>query len=193
MTSATAGEARASSTHPALDADPELLAFAASVDRKVDELEGEASGRHEQQGQGVAGGAPAPIPLEREIEGTFMLVAGAIGKFLPSVKVVLDQESCEELGKVLAPIARKYGLERHVAGFRWREEIQALIVVVPIAIGVKAAIAHDLAQYRAQAKASAGAQPGADLGGQDPAAQASPASSPAPAAQPLKPIEKGQP
>lgn len=169
--------AAASSTHPALEADPELLAFGRSIDSQV---EGEEGGQDPRPAAGQA-----PVPLERELAGMFAAISAAAGQFLPSVEATLDEKRCEKLGEVIAPVMRKYGLAGYLEGFAWRVELQALMVVVPIGIAVKQAIEHDLAQYRAAGAAAAG---GAGLGGQDPAAQASPASS-APKAEPLKPID----
>lgn len=171
-----AGEA---SAHPALEADPDLIGFARSIDSQVEAEEGGQDPR-----QAAAGAAPAPVPLERELAGMFAAIAAAAGQFLPSVEATLDEKRCEKLGEVLAPVMRKYGLAGYLEGFAWRVELQALMVVVPIGIAVKQAIDHDLAQYRA----AAGAAGGAGLGAQDPAPQASPAtSSPA---EPLKPIDR---
>lgn len=130
-------------------ADPQLLAFAKSIDAQVGPVAG-----------GVQEAANMPsIPLEREIAGMFAMIGAGAGQFLPSVKLVLDEAACKQLGDVLAPLARKYGLDRHLAGFKWRLEVQALFVVVPLALAVKGAVEHDLAQIRA---AAAAAERGAD-------------------------------
>ena len=74
-------------------------------------------------------------------------------------------------------MARKYGIDRYLVGFQWRVELQALFVVVPVALAIRGAIAHDLAQYR---KAAAGAGD-AGLGSDAPAGTAASAPGAAPA------------
>jgi hypothetical protein len=116
--------------------------------------------------QDLAGAAAAPgqapaaepaLPLERELAGMFAMMGAGAGHFLPSVKAALNDEACKQLGDVLAPVARKYGLEKYLAGFAWRVELQAVMVVVPIGLAVKAAVQHDLAELaRRQAEAERG-------------------------------------
>jgi hypothetical protein len=153
--------------------DPQLLALEREV---AADLAGEGT----TQLSGVPG-APA-VPLERELAGMFAMLGAGAGQFLPSVRAVLDEPTCKSLGDVLAPLARKYGLDRYLAGFQWRLELQALFVVVPVALALKEAIARDLA--KATAAAGAGGL-GAEAAG--PSASSS---APAPTEKPplLRPV-----
>lgn len=132
-------------------ADPQLLLLARSIDAELADPPAGA--------QPGSAGLPA-IALERELAGMFAMIGAGAGQFLPSVKVVLDEPCCKALGDALAPVARKYGIDRYLAGFQWRIELQAIFVVAPVALALRGAIAHDLAQYR---KAMAPG-PGAGLG-----------------------------
>jgi hypothetical protein len=137
---------------------PESLPALAGDDKRfLESLEGadqDLAGAPAAPGQAPA--AP-PLPLERELAGMFAMMGAGAGHFLPSVKTALNDEACKQLGDVLAPVARKYGLEQYLAGFAWRVELQAVMVVVPIALAVKAAVHHDLAELaRRQAEAEGG-------------------------------------
>lgn len=154
-------------------ADPQLVALARSIDA---ELAGDA------EGSGGAGIGAAAVPLERELAGMFAMLAAGAGQFLPSVKTVLDDGTCRSLGDVLAPLARKYGLDRYLAGFQWRLELQALFVVVPVGLALRDAIARDLARAKAAAAAGGG------LGAESPPAAAS-SGAPSPEKPPmLRPV-----
>lgn len=120
--------------------------------------------------------APAALPLDREIAGLAATIGAVLAQFFPSVKPVLTEEKCAEIGAAVAPVLVKYGIERYFAGFAWRTELQALLTVGPVVIAVRAAIVHDLAAMRA-------AQSPAGLAG---AAEISPA--PSPAAPMLRPV-----
>jgi hypothetical protein len=102
--------------------------------------------------------APAPISLDQELAGMFEMVGAGVGQFFPSVKAVLDESRARELGSALAPVIQKYGLERYFAGFAWRVELHAALVVIPTIVAVREAIRHDLAELKRAAKASSGGQ-----------------------------------
>lgn len=133
------------------------------------------------------GAAPAaPLPLSRELAGLCAMIGTAAGQFLPSVGAVLNPAKCDELGAVLAPVVQKYGLERYFVGFTFREELQALFVVVPVVLAIRAGAAHDLAQYRQAA--SAEGSPGAP-GGEPGASSAASAAPAVPVLRPVPPAE----
>lgn len=105
----------------------------------------------------LAGGEPRPPALNQEVAGIFAAVGAGLGAFFPSVKGVLDESKCDELGQVIAPVLEKYGLAQYFAGFAWRVELQAAFVVIPTVIAIKEAIQTDVAAMR-QAAAERGAQ-----------------------------------
>lgn len=106
-------------------------------------------------GEAVPGEPPEPeaLPLDRELAGMFAMLGVGLGKFLPSVASVLNEQACNELGGVLAPVAEKYGIAHYITGFAWRVELQALIVAGPIVFGTIAAVRQDIEALKA-AKAS---------------------------------------
>jgi hypothetical protein len=109
----------------------------------------------------AASSPPIPAaPLSQELAGVFALVGFGLGKFLPSVAAVLDEKTCGELGEGVAPLLEKYGLDRYVRGGAFMVEIKAAIVLVPVAIALRAAIQHDLAQLAAPAAPALGADAG---------------------------------
>jgi hypothetical protein len=180
-------ELRGIGSSAAVEVKPESLPALAGDDKRfLESLEGadqDLAGAPAAPGQAPA--EPA-LPLERELAGMFAMMGAGAGHFLPSVKTALNDEACKQLGDVLAPVARKYGLEQYLAGFAWRVELQAVMVVVPIALAVKAGAQHDLAELaRRQAAAEGGHQV---LGGHQvaPAAIAPPAA-PVGMLQPIAP------
>lgn len=111
----------------------------------------------------------------------FAMIGAGVGKFLPSVGALLDEKQCDELGQVLAPVATKYGIDKYLAGLQWRAELRALFVVVPLAIAIREAVRHDIAEL----KRAAGDAGGSSSSSPD----APPPGEPTPSAQMLKPVE----
>jgi len=169
----------------------DLLALAKQVDQ---ELEREAApGSAEAQAQASAIAAAPKLSLEQEFAGLVAMIGAGLGKWLPSVKNVLNEQACAEVGQVLAPVAHKYGLARYVENFAWRVELQALIVVVPIGFAVADAVRQDLAALKQKREAQGAGAPAGALGEGSPAPAAQAAgSSAAPAGQPgmLQPVQR---
>ena len=161
----------------------ELLASAEGVDA---ELAGAAAA------PGSPSSPPPPaIPLEVEIAGIFELAGVGAGQFLPTVGATLDAAACKKLGDALAPVVRKYGLERYLTGFAWRVELQALLVCVPIVAAVIAAARADIAIARARARgeqigAAVAAAVKTENAASSPEASAPSSTPPPPAAAPVK-------
>ena len=160
----------------------DLLALARTVDG---ELTQPAAGSAEAAEQAIAAAAAPKLSLEQELTGLVAMIGAGLGHWLPSVKGVLNEGACAEVGKVLAPVAHKYGLARYVEGFAWRVELQALTVVVPIGMALAEAVRQDLAELRRKREGEKGSSPAAALGEASPAPAAS-------AAQPgmLQPIAR---
>ncbi len=133
-------ETRAVRVDPALSA---LLAEAENVQRDID---GAPPAGAE---QAPAQAAPAALPLDRELAGLAATIGAVLASFFPSVAQVLTEEKCAEIGAAVAPVLVKYGLDRYVAGFAWRTELQAALTVGPVVMAVRAAIMQDLAARRA--------------------------------------------
>lgn len=134
-----------------------IVAEAAALDAKI---AGQVPGSPGEPG--AAPGAPAPLALDRELAGMAAMIGQVLGQFFPTVPKVLDDAKAEAIGGALAPVFVKYGLDRYVAGMAWRAELNALLVVVPTVLAVKAAIEHDISQANGgAAPAAPGAAPGA--------------------------------
>lgn len=136
---------------------------------KGEQLDREARGEPDPQPkQPEPGPAPGPeleqnageAQLERNIAGTFAMFGAGVGRFLPSVKLILDESACAELGRELAPVARKYDVASWFGEFKWKEEFRAAMILVPTIIALRQAVEHDLAAARARAgQQEAGADP----------------------------------
>lgn len=101
-------------------------------------------------GDQVPAAPAAPeLALEVELAGVAAMIGATLGQFFPSVKPILTEQKCGELGAVLAPVAVKYDLVRYIRGFAWRVELQAAMVVAPVLVAVRQAITADLAAMRA--------------------------------------------
>lgn len=125
-------------------------------------------------------------PLSTEIGGLFAALGAGLGQFFPSIKIVLTDEKCGELGGALAPVLEKWGLAKHFAGFAWRVELQAVMVVIPTAIALRAAVMHDLGRMKKAAADEPAAPPAPE--------SSAPPAPPAPPAVPvLKAVEKKKP
>ena len=126
-----------------------LLELAQETDR---ELNGPAMGPgagEGEPGQPGQGGALASLSLEDEIAGMFAMIGEGLGQFLPSAKAVLTEDKARDLGRVLAPLARKYHVAHYIEGFAWRVELQAAMVVIPVALALGQAIKSDVAKLKA--------------------------------------------
>jgi hypothetical protein len=99
-------------------------------------------------------GAPA-LPLDQSITLLVCDVRDVLGEFFPTVKLVLHEGKCQQLGVKLAPVARKYKWEAFFDGFAWREELQAVMAGVPTAFNVYRAVQHDIAELKKEAARAA--------------------------------------
>lgn len=145
---------------PAAALDAELLEQARELDGAKPEPGAESQTKPGSQTgpeTGAPGAAPGPEPLEKELAGMFAMIGAGVGKFLPSVGALLDEKQCGELGQVLAPVATKYGIDKYLAGLQWRAELRALFVVVPLAIAIRQAALHDIAELKRAAADEGGA------------------------------------
>ena len=169
----------------------DLLSLGKQVD---DELARALPGSTEAADQAIAAAAAPKLSLEQEFAGLVAMIGAGLGHWLPSVKNVLNETACAEVGKVLAPVAHKYGLARYVEGFAWRVELQALTVVVPIGLAVAEAVRQDLAELRRKAEGGGGRAPATAVLGEAlppvPPARSSQASAPPGM---LQPIERASP
>lgn len=178
----------------------DLLALARTTDTELSApVPGSAAALELEQQQQQQQASEPKLTLEQEFAGMFAMVAAGAGHWLPSVGQVLNDKACADLGRVLAPVAAKYGLARYFEGFAWRVELQALMVVVPIGAAIAGAVKHDLAELERRQRVAEGhplaSSPAAAAIG---ASSSSPASESAiagaPPAQPgmLQPIERPQ-
>jgi len=158
------------STSPAAIAGAEdLLALASKVDGEVNAPPPGSAEAQELERQAQA---QPKLPLERELAGMFAMIGTGVGQFLPRAGAVLTtngpdgKSAADRLGDVLAPVARKYGLDRYLEGFAWRLELQALMVAGPVAFAIVQAAKLDIAELKQrQAEADGRApQPGVTQG-----------------------------
>lgn len=89
------------------------------------------------------------IPLEGRICMQAATLAALIGKVFPSVRKVLTDEACEEIGNELAPLARKWKWDGPIQSFKYEAEVRALSIVAPLGFAVVQAIREDWAVMNA--------------------------------------------
>lgn len=90
------------------------------------------------------------IPLEGRICLQVATAAALIGKVFPSVRKVLNDEACEEVGNELAPLARKWNMDGPIKAFKYEAEVRALLVVAPLGFALYQAIREDWAVMNAE-------------------------------------------
>ncbi len=152
---------------------PAVDPLIAEAERVQGELDGTAAAST--TSPATASPAAPVLTLDRELAMVAETVGAVLASFFPSVKAVLTEKKCEEIGAAVAPVLVKYGLDRYVAGFAWKAEVEALMCVAPVVLAVKAAILHDLALMRAHQEKRDKAPPPAAGEGAPPPAAAPPA------------------
>lgn len=95
-------------------------------------------------------GAAELVPLEGRICMQAATFAALVGKVFPSVRKVLTDEACEEIGTELAPLARKWKWDGPLQAFKYDAEVRALMTVAPLGFAIYQAIKEDLAVMNAE-------------------------------------------
>lgn len=81
----------------------------------------------------------------RTVTGVLEMAAPMISPLYPSVAAVYTPEVCAQVGGALGPVMAKYGIDLGEWGGRYKEEITALFVCVPVALATLKAIKADVA------------------------------------------------
>jgi len=154
-----------STAQAAAEIPADLLALSRQVDGEINApIAGTPEAAELERAQKLAADVQA-IPLEQELAGMFAMAGAGLGVWLPRTGAVLTKEDAEgksgadRLGEALAPVARKYGLDRYLAGFAWRVELNALMVAGPIAAAIVQAARLDIAELRQKEREAKGAAP----------------------------------
>lgn len=90
------------------------------------------------------------------VSGVLQMGAQLIGPLYPRVAAVYTPEACEGVGMALGPLLAKYGIDLGEWGGKYKEELTAAFVCVPIAIATVKALKEDVAEsQKAQSSAPA--------------------------------------
>lgn len=81
----------------------------------------------------------------RAVAAILEMASPMIAPLYPSVAAVYTQETCAQVGAALGPVMAKYGIDLGEWGGRYKEEITALFVCVPVALATLKAIKADVA------------------------------------------------
>jgi hypothetical protein len=87
--------------------------------------------------------------------GIFELALPIVGEAFPSLNTIYTEEARGKIAAVLGPLLAKYGINVHEVGGRYKEELAAGFVCVPIAIATYKGIKADIAAREPAPKAVA--------------------------------------
>lgn len=123
-----------------------LLLKAATIDADVDAQAPQAMADAQQ--------ADAVMTLAdtngRAVAGVLEMAAPMIAPLYPSVAAVYTPQVCEQVGGALGPVMAKYGIDLGEWGGRYKEEITALFVCVPVVMATMKALKADVAARAAK-------------------------------------------
>lgn len=103
-------------------------------------------------GDDGAGGAPGEREPPRmtpgqEVAAMLQAFAAVVAPAMPNVAAIYTPATCAAIGAAVDPVCAKYGWLQ--GGFQWGAELQAVIVVVPIALATAKAVQVDVAALKA--------------------------------------------
>lgn len=81
----------------------------------------------------------------RAVAAVLEMASPMIAPLYPSVAAVYTPEVCANVGGALGPVMAKYGIDLGEWGGRYKEEITALFVCVPVALATMKALKADVA------------------------------------------------
>lgn len=81
----------------------------------------------------------------RMVAGVLEMAAPMVEPLYPSVAAVYTPEVCAQVGAALGPVMAKYGIDLGAWGGRFKEELTALFVCLPIVGATVKAIKADIA------------------------------------------------
>jgi hypothetical protein len=91
----------------------------------------------------------------RMVAGVLEMAAPMIAPLYPSVAAVYTPDVCAQVGGALGPVMAKYGIDLGDWGGKYKEELTALFVCVPVALATLKAIKADVAAKQPQEQAQA--------------------------------------
>jgi hypothetical protein len=81
----------------------------------------------------------------RMVAGVLEMAAPMIAPMYPSVAAVYTPDVCAQVGGALGPVMAKYGIDLGEWGGKYKEELTALFVCVPVALATFKALKADVA------------------------------------------------
>jgi hypothetical protein len=81
----------------------------------------------------------------RTVAGVLEMAAPMIAPLYPSVAAVYTPDVCAQVGGALGPVMAKYGIDLGEWGGKYKEELTALFVCVPIMLETVKAVKADVA------------------------------------------------
>lgn len=141
---------------------------------EMSELDGLAAAAAGVDGQ-VAASAPQAVQAAQEeamvmtmadtngraVAGVLEMASPIIAPLYPSVAAVYTPDVCAQVGGALGPVLAKYGIDLSEWGSKYKEEVTALFVCVPVALATVKAIKEDIAARAPADPGEEGAQAGA--------------------------------
>lgn len=85
-----------------------------------------------------------PVPLAQEIAGGLLMVANLAAPMFPTLQAIYTQETCQQVGVALEPVCIKHGWLVDGIGGKYKEELLALAVVLPLAFATYKGIQADI-------------------------------------------------
>jgi len=81
----------------------------------------------------------------RMVSGVLEMASPMIAPLYPSVAAVYTPEVCAQVGGALGPVLAKYGIDLGEWGGKYKEELTAAFVCLPVALATVKAIKTDIA------------------------------------------------
>lgn len=97
--------------------------------------------------------AAPTLTAEQEAQGLIEMAVETAAPLYPTLRAVYTPETVAKLSAALGPLMRKYSFSLFGAS-RWKEELQAAMVCVPVIIATVAAVKADTAARENAAKVS---------------------------------------
>ena len=102
--------------------------------------------------EGEAAVSVPMVPLHQEIAGMVLMFVGIVAPAFPSLTKIYDEQTAGAVGNAVAGECSKYGWCQNGVGGEYGPEIAAAIVLVPLGIATKNAIAADIAAREPEPK-----------------------------------------
>lgn len=129
-----------------------LVGAAAAIDGQVADNAPEAV----QAAQEMAQAMTMAETNGRTVAGVLEMASPMIAPMYPKVAAVYTPDVCAQVGGALGPVMAKYGIDLGEWGGRYKEELTALFVCVPIALATFKALKEDVADRAPPEKLASG-------------------------------------